>query len=421
MSVETYFQRYAFPKTWIESPPSGNLELIIAIPVYKETSIVPTLKSLYDCNLPPCSVEVLIIINEPANAPAEVNNLNSKCFDEAIEWSGVHNTENLTFHIIKAYNLSQKDHGVGLARKIGMDEALRRITKAGNLDKGIIACFDADSSCSANYMEALHLHFGKHLNCPGVSIYYEHDLNAVQDLKLLSGIIQYELHLRYYILAQRYAGFPQAFHTVGSSIAVKAETYYKQGGMNKRKAGEDFYFLHKFISLGGFMDLPNTIVFPAARVSDRVPFGTGRALSDWMKGTSSIYYTYNPQSFQEVRELFLHLKDIYYDTKSNNDFPPAIRDFLKMESFTNVVNDIKLKTRDYLAFKKRFYNWFNGFKMMKYLHFSRDRYYKNISVGSAASWLLKNYRLTQEETTNPKELLELFRKIDKKGLNKVHQ
>jgi len=74
-----------------------------------------------------------------------------------------------------------------------------------------------------------------------------------------------------------------------------------------------------------------------------------------MKGTSSIYYTYNPQSFQEVRELFLHLKDIYYDTKSNNDFPPAIRDFLKMESFTNVVNDIKLKTRDYLAFKKRFY------------------------------------------------------------------
>ena len=38
-------------------------------------------------------------------------------------------------------------------------------------------------------------------------------------------------------------------------MAVRADAYLRQGGMNRRKAGEDFYFLNKFMVLGGYGEM----------------------------------------------------------------------------------------------------------------------------------------------------------------------
>jgi len=40
--------------------------------------------------------------------------------------------------------------------------------------------------------------------------------------QVYGAIAAYELHLRYYVQALRYAGFPHAHHTVGSCLAVRA-------------------------------------------------------------------------------------------------------------------------------------------------------------------------------------------------------
>ena len=48
-----------------------------------------------------------------------------------------------------------------LARKIAMDEAVRRFDQIGHT-KGIIACFDADSLCDDNYLIELEEHFINH-------------------------------------------------------------------------------------------------------------------------------------------------------------------------------------------------------------------------------------------------------------------
>ncbi|MEZ4848575.1 MAG: hypothetical protein R3B93_08135 [Bacteroidia bacterium] len=69
-----------------------------------------------------------------------------------------------------------------------------------------------------------------------------------------------------------------AFHCVGSSMAVRSIAYQKRGGMNRRKAGEDFYFLQKFIAEGTLAELSTTKVIPSPRASEKVPFGTGRAI-----------------------------------------------------------------------------------------------------------------------------------------------
>ena len=63
-------------------------------------------------------------------------------------------------------------------------------------------------------------------------------------------IMKYELYLRYYRLALEYTGHPHAYHCIGSAFAVRTLDYVAQGGMNKRQAGEDFYFLQKLIATG---------------------------------------------------------------------------------------------------------------------------------------------------------------------------
>ena len=83
--------------------------------------------------------------------------------------------------------------------------------------------------------------------------------------------------------AQCHALFPFAFHTIGSSMAVRASSYMRQGGMNKRKAGEDFYFQQKIIPLCGFTECNSTVVYPSPRPSYRVPFGTGRAMLGYLQ------------------------------------------------------------------------------------------------------------------------------------------
>src|SRR4030095_9895180 len=122
----------------------------------------------------------------------------------------------------------------------GMDEALRRFDEVGWAE-GIIAGYDADCRCETNYLTALERHFQKNSQSPGCSIYFEHPLSGPLSPAVYEGAAAYELHLRYFVQALRYAGFPHAHHTLGSCMAVRACTYCKQGGMNKRKAGEDFY------------------------------------------------------------------------------------------------------------------------------------------------------------------------------------
>jgi len=42
--------------------------------------------------------------------------------------------------------------------------------------------------------------------------------------------------------------------------------------MNRKQAGEDFYFIQKLMPLGGYFALNSTAIYPSPRESSRVPF-----------------------------------------------------------------------------------------------------------------------------------------------------
>ena len=238
-----YLNTYSFSDQLLDAVVPTDLAMVVVIPCFNEPNLINSLQSLYRCQKTKGKVEVITVINAPEDAGEEVLKQNAKTRKEAEEWATTHPKEGISFHFIQEDQLPTKDAGVGLARKIGMDEAVRRLEQVGN-SKGIIVCFDADATCDANYLVAIEDHFNQHPNTPGCSIHFEHPLSGNDYPEYIyKGIEEYELHLRYYKNGLKFCGLPYAYHTIGSSMAVRSNVYQKQNGMNKRKAGEDFYFL----------------------------------------------------------------------------------------------------------------------------------------------------------------------------------
>ena len=89
--------------------------------------------------------------------------------------------------------------------------------------------------------------------------------------------------MSYYVAGLAMAGSRYAHHSLGSTIAVHAKTYAAVRGYPKRSAGEDFYLLNKICKLAPVERLAGPALSIEARISARVPFGTGPALRRLLK------------------------------------------------------------------------------------------------------------------------------------------
>jgi len=403
-----YINRYAFRDKFINDEVNPELGIIVVIPCHNEPDLVRSLQSIVDCDKPNCEVEVIVVINASESAEAPVLNQNKQSFIDAQNWLNDHESEDLKFFFIEENALPKKHAGVGLARKIGMDEAVRRF-HAIDKHNGVIACYDADASCDSNYLVELEKHFKESPKSPACSIHFEHPISGTQyDEAIYNGIIQYELHLRYYKNGLAYAGVPYAFHTIGSSMAVRSNAYQKQNGMNKRKAGEDFYFLQKLIPLGYFTALKTTKIIPSPRVSDRVPFGTGKAMQNWLDEAQQELLSYNPKSFIDLK-LFTEAVPKLYE--GMYEIPVTVQEFLNTIDFEENLTKIRKNSKSVAHFNEIFFKWFNAFKVLKYMHFARDKYYPDITIFEGANKLLT--MTSQPTSVGLKELLEQYRVIDR--------
>jgi len=414
--VNTYLHRRAWPGPLIEVSPDTDLSMIIVIPAFKEEAVVRVLQCLLACMSPSGSVEVIVVINQPEGAPKEVEEVNTRTHSEVSEWAGKNSSPKIRFHVLYQPDLPRKKAGVGLARKIGMDEAARRFISIDNPD-GVIVCLDADCEVQENYLIEIEQFFKQYPDVEGCSVYFEHPLHNL-DPHLRNSIIEYELHLRYFIGIQRWAGFPFAYQTVGSSMAVRTGVYCKAGGMNTRQAGEDFYFLHKVIERGAFGEINTTTVFPSSRTSDRVPFGTGRAMLT-SGGIDEERLTYNPQIFVDLK-VFLDIVELFRLTSLQNvDFllrnilPTSVMTFLAENDFKAKLDEINTHTANAITFRKRFFHWFNAFLLMKYVHFARDHFYQNIPVYEASAELLMLIGNGVDNASSTDDLLGKLRQRDK--------
>jgi hypothetical protein len=411
-------KRALFPELIKEAPPE-NTGIIVVVPSFNEPDITDLLDSLELCEEPACRVEVIVIVNAPAGASAESLINNRKSILNTETWRQEHPERFFNLFVIDVTSEKPDGWGVGLARKTGMDEAVRRFNLLNKPD-GIILNLDADCKVKSNYFTAVYNEMFDRKDRSACSIRFEHPISGNEfSEKVYRSITLYELHLRYYFQGLAYAGFPYVHHTVGSAIAVKALTYVKAGGMNRRIAGEDFYFIQKLVPAGGFFNLNLTTVFPSPRSSSRVPFGTGIAISRLTEVDDEIFLTYNFQAFRELKTLFCLIEKIFLYKNDDPEFaygdlPPGVRQFTDTGEWTAKIIEIKGNTAGIQSFRKRFFGWFNMFRIVKYLNSVHDSFFEKKPVNECASELLvaigRNFR-----SDNAAELLGYFRLLELNG------
>jgi len=408
--IALYLSKQKFKATLFESSPDPELDFIVVIPCYNEPDLQRCLSSLETAaHMAAAKIEILIIINAPDNATPEVEVQNQVMF----AWLTLRDHQ-VPIYFVLLEEIPARQAGVGYARKMGMDEAIRRFNLI-NKYHGIICSMDADSWVDPDYFIGLR-QAQKPNGWECLVIHYEHDWSDIQDIMHVRAIISYELHLRYYEVALRFSGFPHAFQTLGSSMAVRALAYAQVGGMPARQAGEDFYFIHKFSRRNTVARLGNTTVHPSARTSNRVPFGTGKALSDLMENTSHEFNSYAWLGFIELKSFLDKTGELYLSSAWDGlSLSPGIRAFLKHIQFEESLKEIKKHTASPAMFRKRFFQVMDAFMMMKYAHFIRDHFYKNIPLAEACNVLLKNIDPLHQTILDESILLELFRKMDRQA------
>ena len=407
MSVYKYIQ---LPAALIQEEAAHSVSMCICIPAYSELQIDKTLMSLYECEEPDCSVEVIILINDSEMDSDDIKSINESCYEsctnissQAPSWMEV--------YPIYVKEIANKKAGVGLARKLAMDEANRRFNSI-DVD-GIIVCLDADTLVKPNYFVEIQKFFGSS-KFDACSIHFEHILEGPED-EIVDAIILYELHLRYFINMQKLIGLPFAIQTIGSAMAVRSKAYAGQGGMNTRKAGEDFYFLHKFITLNRCGELSSTEVYPSPRVSNRVPFGTGKAVQDILS-LSQAYDTYTPDSFVEISKFLSLIPKLYKANREQQEEELSMLDdaliaYLENEDFGEKLAEIKKNTNSESTYLNRFYRWFNAFRLMKCLHYMRDESFGNVDVLAACEHLFDKLKIPFPDS--PQDVLLALRDYDK--------
>lgn len=350
--AKNYFEKFALRPPILPTPPAKDLKIAIVIPVYNEPDVTTSVESILNCSPIDFTYEIILVVNQSKDDTESLpQNRTSISEIKKLQKKHTH------IHLIEELYLAPKIAGVGTARKIGMDEAARRLP-----DNGVIVCFDADSTVSSNYLSEIYRHFFVlYPSANGASIHFEHPLNGKNQHK----IQVYELYLQYQILSQRFAGLPYAFHTVGSSMACRNKTYQAVGGMNKRKAGEDFYFLHKVIAQQHFYEINTCCVYPSNRNSTRVPFGTGRAMLELKNGEELQIEPF--EVFEELKILVQQLPSVFKGEKIN--LSNTLSQFLEKEGFTDAMKKIKSVSSSEAYFIRHFFTWFSAFRNMKFGHF----------------------------------------------------
>jgi hypothetical protein len=295
--------------------------------------------------------------------------------------------------------------GVGLARKVGMDAALQ-VFDYSALDKKIIISLDADCVVEENYLYKIINFFAKN-NFYVANVEFEH--NFSEDGVNRLGIISYEIFLRHYVAGLLFAKSHFGYHTIGSTLVCDHEAYIKAGGMNTKKAAEDFYFLQKLAKHYTINRISSTIVRPSARESWRVPFGTGRTMNDISANKKNILL-HDPDVYLILKDwLELFNSDMSLNSSlildESKKIHPELFNFLESRGFGRDWEKIleNSKSPKQLNYQRK--NWFDAFETLKLIHYLRDTSFPMINIDSGVKKLFKvvqhtaNFELANEKNT----------------------
>ena len=374
---------------------AGDFGHVLVVPAYGEgQSLFDTLGSVPKG--PRGDTLIVVVLNAREDSPPGVHEANdglargsSRRPRESRSWAAVFQATALKYPngALLLVDRARPEHflpagqGVGLARKIGCDVALS-LHAAGRVASDWIHTTDADTLLANDYFDQIEP-IPADRNAAAV-YFFEHRFSADETLGLAARL--YEISLRYYTLGLAWAGSPYAYEAMGSCLAIRPGAYAAVRGFPKRNAAEDFYILNKLAKVGTVARLAGTPLLLDGRISDRVPFGTGKALSQLVtrKRGLSTFRLFHPAVFAHLSAWLQILRTIA-DTGGRVDLaleqlprgnPFFLSDVLlgsleRMGAFAAMREAIE-RSSDGPTMLRHFHTWFDAFRTLKLVHALRD-------------------------------------------------
>jgi len=391
-TVDRYLQKRTLNDRWPLAGPLGDTRRsVVVIPALGEfPGLFDTLGDLVRCPDSDDTVVIVVVNNRaPDEASADDIAANSQTLTSLSEWD----QQRLNVAWVDASSPGRElpsKEGVGLARKIGLDWGLQILATQGRLQAPLI-CLDGDTRVGEGYLDAVHRFFDAPSRWAGV-LPYAHPIAG--DIAEQAAILCYEFFLRYHALQLSWAASPYGYHAIGSAMACTAESYAAISGMNRRQAGEDFYFLQQLAKTGKIETVPGTIVRPSGRASHRVPFGTGRRVQRFLDGGEDEYRLYHPDSYGVIRDwLAVAVAHQGRDSESLLSEADAIHSelqgFLVAQNFARAWDRMRDQAASEQALTAQFHRWFDGLRTIQCIHHLRDTVWPDAPMFDAIGVLLQ--------------------------------
>lgn len=347
--ISKYLARHAEPEhkctQRVVSNFKNGAKYCVVIPAFKENDAFLS-RLLRHPNSP--ELLIIVVINQPESQPYQANPLNVHLYN-AIQELGhctplgdgatlVQHHRGTAFVAIDRFSEGLEipsSAGVGLARKIGADIATALYAQhafthpvifSTDADVELPNSYFIDQEASAPASSAWVYNYSHRNSLHGQGTSYPSTPLSQSDFapnNIERATLAYEQAIKYYRDGLRWAGSPYAYHTLGSAISISIPHYCMVRGFPKRAAGEDFYLLNKLAKTGQVTSLDNTTITIDARLSDRVPFGTGPAVKSicdlWEN--SDQYRYYQPSCFVLLR-LLLQCSPHLFELAFSNEYDP---------------------------------------------------------------------------------------------------
>jgi len=340
---------------------------IIIIPSYSESEYLEmTLKSLNEqVNFNLSDLLVIIVVNNSINDPRNIIDDNIKTIELIQSFKSNYT---LKYIDVSTENnaLSESLSGVGYARKIGMDFALKYSNK-----ETILHCLDADTIVSPSYLSKITSSY--QLNRPKALIVdFEHQMDSSEELNKY--VKKYEDFLKETARYINESGSPYGYVALGPTITCLALTYVKVGGMVNKKATEDFYFLQQIRKFSNIYFLNEKLVFPSSRLSDRVYLGTGFRMNKLLKGEKIKSLYYSEDSFEILGKSIVLILSLYNETSASLkkeliSINASLDLFFLKEGLFDVWEKINKESKTASQFELQFHKWFDNLKTLRLLKF----------------------------------------------------
>ncbi len=336
------------------------MHLFVAIPALNELDYLPKTLQVLGKQFTTVSFSVYVCVNQP-DSWWKQNDKKTICENNRqLLYKLRRQHYAFPLHIIDKSSPGKgwddKNYGVGWARKVLFDKILDIAEP-----EDILVSMDADTVFSEHYLDSLAKNFEQHPQQTVVAVPYYHPLT--DDDTANRAILRYEIYMRNCLLNLYRIGCPYNFTAIGSAIAVKVKALQKINGITPMKSGEDFYLLQKLRKMSPISNWNNEPVYPAARFSDRVFFGTGPAMIKGSQGFWESYPIYHFRLFDEVKKTYDLIDQLYTE-----DFNTPFIKFLKEQFKTaDLWGPLRQNVKDLAHFRHAFHEKADGLRVLQFL------------------------------------------------------